>query len=358
MPADAVLNPASAPLGSGIEQQRVRNFGLRLAFAVSVGFTGAVAAGAILPFLVPMLALQFLATSPRPMSLAQIIGMALMTLVVGQAFVLLVGVFGDRPLVLLALTGLACFLCFAAQATARGGPAISLILIILVMTLVLGMAQVDLGASIVLVLVNSMLAGVILSWMAHALFPDPGGTLSETLKPHRLRRPLHRAAANAFILLAVLTLCFTNSNFSTAIVLPLTVVSLLSQADIATNTKAIGGLLVVNLFGGIVASFAFTLVSAQPTLAFLFTLLLSVGLIFGGRASDPRRGKVYAGALMIFMIIFGLGVSPIPTTAPESFATRIWMLIIAITITSCGVGLLWRVEEPSRGELSNELPLQ
>lgn len=357
MPADTTLT-VSTPFGAEVDRRRARNFGLRLAFVVSAGFTTSVAAGSVLPFLAPMLALQFLTTSPRPMGLGQVIGMALMTVVVGQAFVLLVGAFGDRPLILLTLTGLVCFLCFAAQATANGGPAISLILTILVMTLVLGMAQIDLGSSIVLVLAESMLAAVFLSWMAHALFPDPGGALPEALRPHRLHQPLHRAAANTIILLAVLTLCFTNRNFSTAIVLPLTVVSLLSQADIATNPKAIGGLLVVNLFGGVVASFAFTLVSVQPTLAFLFMLLLSVGLFFGGRASDPYRGRVYAGALMIFMIIFGLGVSPIPTTAPETFATRIWMLIIAIIITVCGVGLLWRVEEHDSSELSSDAPLQ
>ena len=81
-----------------------------------------------------------------------------------------------------------------------------------------------------------------------------------------------------------------------------------------------------------------------PTTAvsLLFMLLLTIGLFFGGRASNPRDGRIYAGALMIFTIIFGLGVSPIPTTAPESFATRMGMLLVAIAIAGCGMGLLWR----------------
>ena len=340
----ATANPSGNP-GAATEQRRARNFGLRLAFAVSVGFTAAMAFNSILPFLVPMLALQFLTASPRPIGLAQVVGMAVMTIVVGLAFVLAVGLFGDRPMVLLALAGLACFLCFAAQAMGKGGAAIGLVLTILVMVLVLGMANIDLGASIVAVLIQSMLAGVILSWLAHAFFPDPGGAvLPEALKPHVLQHPLRRAAANAVILVAVLTLCFSSDTFTTAIIVPLTVISLLSQADVATNTRSVWGLLFINLFGGIVASFAFTLVSMRPSLPFLFLLLLSVGLIFGGRASDPRNGKIYAGALMILMILFGLGVSPIPTTAPESFATRIWMLVFSIIVALCGVGLFWRVE--------------
>ena len=109
-----------------------------------------------------------------------------------------------------------------------------------------------------------------------------------------------------------------------------------------TDPKTIIGLLVVNLFGGIVASIAFVPVTARSELILLFMLLLTIGLVFGGRAANPRDGRIYAGALMVFTIIFGLGVSPIPTTAPESFATRMNMLFVAVTIAACGIGLLWR----------------
>jgi hypothetical protein len=341
MPADASLSPGPIAL------RRARNFGLRLAFALSFGFTAALAARSILPFLVPMLAMQILITSPRPMPVVQGLGVLAIATVVAQFFVLVVGLLGDRPVVLLMLVGLVCFLCFASQAMAKAVAIAGLVLTIMVMTLVLGMAQIDLGASIVGILLKSMLAGLVLSWAAHALFPDPGGPLSGALLRQPLPDPLARAAANTAILLAALTLCFSNSAFSTAIVVPLTVISLLSQADAAASGKAIGGLLLVNLFGGIVASIAFMPVTARSELALLFLLLLTIGLVFGGRASNPRDGRIYAGALMIFTIIFGLGVSPIPTTAPESFATRMSMLVIAITIAACGMGLLWRTPPAS-----------
>jgi hypothetical protein len=332
--------------GEAIALRRARNFGLRLAFALAFGFAAALAVRSVLPFLVPLLALQILLNSPRPLPFAQGVGVVLMALVVAQFCVLVVGVLGDRPVVLLMLIGLVCFLCFAAQAMAKATAVVGLVLTIMVMTLVLGMAQIDLGASIVGILLMSMLAGLVLSWVAHALFPDPGGPLPNALKRHPLADPLPRAAANTLIVVAVLALCFSSSTFSTAIVVPLTVISLLSQADAAASGRTIGGLLVVNLFGGIVASIAFVPVTARSELALLFMLLLTIGLFFGGRAANPRDGRVYAGALMIFTIIFGLGVSPIPTTAPESFATRMGMLVIAVTIAACGIGLLWRADAP------------
>lgn len=343
MPAEASPGPAAETA-----HRRARNFGLRLAFSLAFGFTVALAARSILPFLVPMLAMQILLTSPKPMPILQGIGVLAMATIVAQGFVIAVGVLGARPLVLLMLVGLVCFLCFAAQAMAKAVSIVGLILTIMVMTLVLGMAQIDLGASIVGILLKSMLAGLVLSWIAHALFPDPGGPLPEALQRHPLPHPLQRAAANTVIVLATLALCFSSGTYDTAIVVPLTVISLLSQADAAASGRTIGGLLLVNLFGGIVASIAFVPVAARSELSLLFMLLLTIGLFFGGRASNPRDGRLYAGALMIFTIIFGLGVSPIPTTAPESFATRMGMLLVAITIAGCGIGLFWRAEAAPR----------
>lgn len=337
MPAEAAQDQALETAG-----RRARNYGLRLAFALSFGFVAALAVDSILPFLVPLLALQILLNSPKPLPLAQGVGVLAMALVVAHLFVLTIGVLGERPAILMLFVGLICFLCFAAQAMVKGGAAVGLILTIMVITLVLGMAQTELGASIVGILLKSMLAGLVLSWIAHALFPDPGGPLPGGMRRHPLPNPLSYAAANAVIVVATLALCFSSSTFQTAIVVPLTVISLLSQADATTSGKTIIGLLVVNLFGGIVASIAFVPVTARSELILLFMLLLTIGLVFGGRAANPRDGRIYAGALMVFTIIFGLGVSPIPTTAPESFATRMNMLFVAVTIAACGIGLLWR----------------
>jgi hypothetical protein len=154
--------------------------------------------------------------------------------------------------------------------------------------------------------------------------------------------------ANTAILLAVVVLCLVDSRFSTAIVVPITVASLLNQLDLATSGRAAFGLMIVNLLGGIVASLAFAFVELRPTLPFLFLTVLFVALLFGGRAAaDPKAGKAFAGALVTFLILFGLGVSPLPASTPDSFTTRIVMVLFAIVWTFCFAALLWRT--PSRG---------
>jgi hypothetical protein len=132
---------------------------------------------------------------------------------------------------------------------------------------------------------------------------------------------------------------------STAIVLPLTVASLLGQLDLVTDKRTIVGLMLVNVLGGIVASVAFGVLELRPDLLFLFLIVLAVGLLFGGAAAaGANTGKLYAGALAIFLILFGTGVSPLPNTSPEAFSTRMGYLVAAILYTATMAALLW----PSR----------
>ena len=106
-------------------------------------------------------------------------------------------------------------------------------------------------------------------------------------------------------------LCLVDSRFSTAVVVPITAASLLNQLDPAGGRRAAFGLMIVNLLGGVVASLAYAFIELRPTLPFVFLAVLVVGMLFGGRAAaDPAAGKVYAGALVTFLILLGLGVSP------------------------------------------------
>ncbi len=313
---------------------------MRIAVAIAVGFTLAVANGEILPFLAPMFAVQLLIASPGPLAPKQAIGLLVLILVAGVTLVWLTGLFADRPAVLLILLGLIYFTCFLMQA--RGGTAGFLIIVIAVMVPILGILQKDLDEGIVFILFKGALGGIVLTWLCHALIPDPGGNLAPPPAPRLLDRPIWRSLANTAILLAMVLLCLTNSHFSTAIVVPITVASLLNQLDLATSARTALGLMVVNLLGGIVASLAFAFIELRPTLIFLFLTVLIVGLLFGGRAAaDPKAGKVYAGTLTTFLILFGMGVSPLPASTPDSFTTRIGLVLFAIACTFCLAALLW-----------------
>ncbi|WP_370955134.1 hypothetical protein [Bosea sp. RCC_152_1] len=128
--------------------------------------------------------------------------------------------------------------------------------------------------------------------------------------------------------------CLTQESLATAIVIPITVASLLLQVDVGASAKTALGLVLVNLFGGFAASVAFAALQVRPSLIMLFLIVLVAGLAFGGRAvqGDPKA-KVFAGALTIFLIVFGAGVSPLPGSATESFSTRIVFVMSAVAYT-------------------------
>ncbi len=327
-----------------------RRKGLRVALAVSVGFTASVASGAIVPFLGPLFAGQFLLSSSSPMPLAKTLGMAILIVAVGMFMSILTSWFGDHPVVFLLLLGLLYFSCFVAQSSGKGGAAISLILIIAVMVPLFGVLNKELAASILSILLLGVLSGAVLMWFAHAVFPEPA-SVDEPVQQATLRSADYkRALANTVILLSIVAICLTSDNLTSAAVIPITVATLLAQLDTAAGGRAALGLTVVNLFGGIVASFAYETLGLRPNLLSLFIITLVVCLILGGRAAARSPyAKVYAGALTIFLILFGLGVSPLPGSAAESFSTRTLYVGAAILYTLLATALLWRSQPTEAG---------
>ncbi len=98
----------------------------------------------------------------------------------------------------------------------------------------------------------------------------------------------------------------------------------------------------VNLFGGVLASLAYAILTLRPNLFSIFLIVLVVALFLGGRAAArTREAPMFAGALTIFLILFGLGVSPLPGSAAESFATRIVYIAVALTYTLLLATILW-----------------
>ena len=315
---------------------------------MAVGFTWAVASGAIIPFLGPLFAAQFLIGSSRPLPIGKAVGMLLIVLVTGSILQLLTAATAERPLVLLPLLGLFFFACFHAQANGKGGAAVFLMLVVGIMVPLLTILHRDLGSSALAILAHGIGSGIVLAWLAHAIVPDRGGVDAAPVAQFVHSSPLLRAAADAVILLLIVTACLTRDDWATAMVIPITVASLLTQLDVSAGARASVGLVLVNLIGGIAASLAFVLLEIRPSLLSMFVLVLLAGLVFGGRAALPSAtAKVHAGALTTFLLIFGAGVSPLPGTAAESFSTRIGYIVIAIAYTMLMSALLWPKPRPA-----------
>ncbi len=114
--------------------------------------------------------------------------------------------------------------------------------------------------------------------------------------------------------------------------------------------RAAFGLVLVNLLGGVLASAAYAVLSLRPSLLSIFLIVLVVTLLLGGRAAARSKdAPMFAGALTIFLILFGLGVSPLPGSAAESFATRIVYVGAALIYALLLAAILWlRTENPKR----------
>lgn len=319
---------------------RQRRIGLRVALAVAAGLTFNLATGEVIPFFGPLLAVQFLIFGAGPLPLVKAIAFAGLVLVVGQAFILLNGIFGDQPVQLLALLGLFYFVCFFIQARGQRGPVIFLCLVIAITVTLLDRVHDTLDTSIIAILLQAFVSAVVLSWLAHAILPGHDATEDAPQAAPAIDRPALRALANAAILLGAMTLCLTNDALSLALVLPITVASVLLQFDFATSVRSALSLVAVNLVSGVLASLAFAFVELRPSLPFLFLTVFLVALILAGRAA-AGLARMYAGALTTFLILFGSGISPLPTTTPESFATRIGYVLLAVGYTLSMMVLLW-----------------
>lgn len=340
------LAASSAPL----ERLRAKRQGLRVALAIACGFSLALLAGDVLPFLGPLFATQFLLANRSPMPLRKGLATVLLILIAGALLIFCTGLLGHRPWVLLPLLWLFYFACFWAQGNGKGGAAPALLLVIAIMVPMLDILQRDLGESIVLILAKAVSGGMLLAWAAHALVPDLAGGRAEAVaqRPEGNRLATRQAMASASILLLILTLCLIDPRLATAMVIPITVASLLSQLELGMTRRTAFALLLINLLGGIVAALAFSLLELRPTLWLLFLILLLVGLFFAGRAvGDTPVAKVFGGGLTIFLILFGLGVSPLPSSTLELFSTRIAYVLFAVVYALLMATLLWpRPAEP------------
>lgn len=332
------------------DQLNIKRKGLRIALAVAVGFSWLVYSGAIIPFLGPLFAAQFLISSSRPMPLQKALAVTVLILVVGAFLQFVTVLTGDRPPVLILLLGLIYFGCFYQQANGKGGPVIFLVLVIAVMVPLLTILNEDLGDTILGILVQSVVTGMLLMWLAYVLIPDRGRPATKAATVTTYPRAVGYAAANTAILLIAVVACLTRDGLATAIVIPITVVSLLSQFDVAASTRAALGIVITNITGGVAASVAFGLLQVRPSLLFLFLLILLAGLVFGGRAAmRSPAAKLHAGALTIFLLVFGTGVSPLPGSAADSFSTRVTYILVAIAYAIFMTTLLWPRQEANRG---------
>lgn len=296
-----------------------RRMALRLACGAVLGFILAELTGSAIYFFPPLMAVQFLAAMRHPPSLAQGGVLIALTVLLNGFALAVAGAFAGRPVVYTLLLGLLLLFGFLLDTAGKTMPAT--LLLTLSTTLPLMSAQsVDAAVTLASAFVEAFIIAILITWTMFALFPAP---VSQASALPSFRTPSPRTAiANTLAVLPVLVL-FMASGQITFVVL-LVIIAIIRLREQGRASRSALGLLFGNVLGGLVASVAFGFVTVQPTLAFFLLTVALVGLLIGARiATAAALAPVYTVAFVTFLILLGIGVSPLPTETGEAFISRL-----------------------------------
>jgi len=340
----------STDLTSDLEPVGVRRAALRLAFGVTACFTLVEALSLDATFVAPMLTAQLLTKLRQPLSLPQ--GLSIVVLIglsTGAVLAITTSLL-SHPAVLILTLALLLYLSFYAHL--RGAPSLVTLLIQIsaVSLPVLAVASPASAVGFAGVLIVAGLVAVLTAWIAFAVFSgDATDTAaqapvdaSDVLGPREAARD---ALLNTLVLLPVL-IGFLLVETELAVVVQIVIVNLLRQHNPQQGQRAALGLILGNLIGGLAAAAAYNLVLLNNTLPFFVTVCLAATLAFAGRiATAGLRAPIYVIALGTFILLLGLGMTPLPGGSGEAFITRLVNVLLASAYAVGAVSVLefWRV---------------
>jgi hypothetical protein len=82
------------------------------------------------------------------------------------------------------------------------------------------------------------------------------------------------------------------------------------------------------------------------TLLFFSMVLLAASLVFAGRiVTGAQLAPIYAIAFTTFILLLGIGISPLPGGSGEAFTSRLFYVLLASAYAIGGLSLVerWRI---------------
>jgi hypothetical protein len=319
-------------IGAGDTGER-HALAFRIAIAASAGFTLGELLGWDFPFLPSLIAVQLL-SARRSLDLKHAFGFVLL-MAVGCTISLLVSlIFADRPLSLILIVGLMTFIEFLALA--RGQAAAGIFLMTTSFVPLMGVSSLDLAYALVHDLIIGSILALLLIFLILALFPQRT-ELEQGSAPVLESAPVTAALANTGVLMSLFVYFMGTGTPTSIIVIMVTAVTILQQSAVA-GPGAAAGLIAGNIVGGLAATIAYLLLSLLPSPAFLLLVVLFFGLAFGAKiAAGGRLAPVAAVGTATFLVVLGLGLSPLPQDSGTLFLARISTVILASLYT---IGIL------------------
>jgi hypothetical protein len=333
--------------------ESARRVALRLAFGVAACFAVVEVLKWDATFLAPLLAANMLVKLARPPSLAQGIGLLVLTaLSTGAVLVLTTAVIG-KPTVL--ITALTLLLYVSFYAHRRGAPELATLLLqVSAVTLpIIAVISPDGAGTFAATLMKAGAVALLAVWAAHAAFPVPADAADDADQPDKAGRAAEPAIAARHALLDTLILFpvlawFILDASQVSVVVLIVIVTLLRQHDREQGHRAALGLILGNLIGGIAAAVVYELVLMGHSLLFFIAACLATSLIFAGRiVTAGDRAPVYAIAFATFILLLGLGLTPLPGSSGEAFVSRLINILFASAYVIGGLSLAERWRVPS-----------
>ena len=322
-----------AGTATGNAETRLHRAILRLAFGVAGSFVLAEALDWNFTFLAPMLCAQLLVKSNAPPSIREAIAtLVIVALAMVASLTLTAATISSLPVLILAFL-LILFLTFYGQA--RGLPDfVALMLQLGAVTIpVLGLVSPSLANEVATGLFKAMAVALATSWFVHACFPDPGPPAEAAPVPARGPDDRRSAVFFAFrktLILAPMLAWYLLDASQVALVLLITILMVIRQYETGSAQKAALGLLLGNVIGGLAATLAYNVILLEASFVYFVLILLASCLVFASKIlSGGPAAPVLAIALGTFILLLGLGLSPLPTGSEEAFVARLANVLVA-----------------------------
>jgi hypothetical protein len=307
---------------------------LRLAFGTAACFVVAEAANWDATFLAPLLAANMLIKLPGPPTLREGLGLVILIAVSTGLVLGLVKALNGHPAVMIIALVLLLYLSFYFHR--RGAPGlVTLLLQISAVTLpTIAVVSPDGAAGFAAALLSAGTVAVITVWFAFAIFPTPLAAFSVTAAPGAVR-PLDPAAASRHALLDTVILLpllvwYILDATQVAVVVLIVIVTVLREQNPQGTQRAALGLILGNLIGGMAAALVYNLIILSHSFVFLIAACLAANLLFAGRlATAGDQTPLYAIAFATFILLLGLGLTPLPGGSGEAFASRLANVVLA-----------------------------
>lgn len=304
---------------------------LRYAFGAFLVFIVSVLIGDILSYVLPVLSLSFLASN-KSLSLKE--GILFIIIIAFSIFFAstIIVLFAGYPLVLFLIILLVVFhIYYSKHPLMNANIKLWLLISILVLPMV-GVFSISLAKEIGIGLISIAIQCILCIWIIYFIFPvreEP--KLNSTVPAKNIeaisnKQEIQRAFIRTLVMLPVLLL-FYLFNLMSSILILIFIAILSMQAGFGQSLKAGKPLIIGNLAGGILAIVGFEFLTVVPNIAFIFLLVLTIGLYMGSKLFSPLKiAPLFGIAFSTFLLIVGSTTG----IGNSEAGSKVWVRVIQI----------------------------